>query len=143
MYRFAQGLTMLPRDPEDQAPEDVVRAAKSAFRRDRPPELATVTFDSLIDADDRPEDHRLRFEHRFFMVDLQVLLGQESVTISGTVNPAAPIHALLHFEDSDVPFVSRIVNGRFAFAPVVRGLNRLSFEGGAQAGEVWTDWFRT
>jgi hypothetical protein len=133
---------MLTGDSEDRVPDDVLGTARSAFRRERRREVATITFDSLIDADDPPEDHRLRFEHRLFMTELRVHLEGDSVTISGMVDPPGAARAVLHFEGSDVPFVSRILSGRFAFVPVVRGLNRLSFEGGGQA-EVWTDWFRT
>jgi hypothetical protein len=131
-------------DSEDQVPEVVLGTARSAFRRERVHEVATITFDSLIDADDPPEDHRLRFEHRLFMIEVRVLLEGGSVTISGVVDPPVVARALLHFEESsDVPFVSRILNGRFAFVPTLRGLNRLSFEGLGQPEDVWTDWFRT
>lgn len=122
----------------DVPPAETIDEAKAAFPAPRL-RLAALVFDSLIDSDAAPEQHRLRFEHDGLSLDLDVAAVPEGTGISGRVEPTAA-RVVLHIRGADVAMVSDVDDARFAFRPVPHALVRLSIEGSGP--DIWTDWFR-
>lgn len=129
-----------PFDDEESAPEEVVREAKGAFRRRAPGEKASLVFDSLVDADERPEDHRLHFDHDRFRFEVHVSIGPADVLLSGTVAPPVGGRFEMLLEQGELGFVHDSPDGSFTFGPVGHGLVRLSFEP-EDGPRIHTDWF--
>lgn len=125
-------------DSFDVPPVETINEAKAAFSEPRR-RLATLVFDSLIDSDAVPEDHRLRFEHDGLSLDLDVAALPEGTGICGHVEPTAA-RVVLHIRGTDMAMVSDVDDARFAFRPVPHTLVRLSIEGSGP--DIWTDWFR-
>ncbi len=126
--------------PAEDPPGYVVERAKAAHAAPAA-ELAQLVFDSLIDGESSPEDHRLRFEHPDLRVELRVQARPEGTEISGRVDPAAD-KVVLHIRSAGVALVSRSMDGRFTLGRAPHGLVRLSVEREGPARLVWTDWFR-
>ena len=103
--------------------------------------MAQLLFDSLVDSDSRPEDHRLRFEHPELGVDLRVRARPEGTEISGRLDRTAG-KVVLHIRSAGLAMVSGTEDGRFAFGRAPHGLVRLSVEGLEPGSAIWTDWFR-
>jgi len=131
-----------PESPFDGIPEEVVAAARAAFGPLEPGELAVVTFDSLVDEDDAPEDHRLRFEHPALQVDLRLSVHAGGASLSGHLTPSGPARVELDLEGADLAFVDNSSDGSFTFGPVGHGLLRLLVTAAGSATTVRTDWFR-
>ncbi len=126
--------------PPDEPPAYVVEQAKRAYTGPAR-ELAELTFDSLVDGDSGPDDHRLRFEHPDLSVTLDVSARPEGTGMRGRVDPAAP-RVALYMRATDLAMVAEADEGRFEFGLVPHGLVRLSIERVEPAPAVWTDWFR-
>jgi hypothetical protein len=130
------------RDSPDHVPEHVITRAKAAFRQHRDGEVAVLVFDSLLDAHDPPEDHRLRFEHRSLRIDLRVSVKGNEASIFGELLPSTDSRVELLFEGDDLAFTSESCGGSFSFSPIGHGLTRLSVRCRDNNVVVRTDWFR-
>ena len=93
-------------DPRDDAPgavpEEVVNQAKAAFGRRRPGDIAVLVWDSLVDDDDAPEDHRLVFEHPDVQIEVRVRASAGSSDLEGRVKPAGVLHVELQSDSEEV-----------------------------------------
>lgn len=127
--------------PRDSPPEAVLAAAKSAFSRERPAEIASLVYDSLVDGDDGPELHRLRFEHPRLGIEIAVSATPAGTTIAGHLRPPLPARVELVFEPGDVALVVPDARGSFEFGPLGHGLVRVSVSGEGRP-PVATDLFR-
>jgi hypothetical protein len=134
-----------PSDPtehhSDRVPDNVVARAKAAFGERQPGNLAILVFDSLVDDNDRPEAHRLRFEHPTLTVELRLSIVGDQVSMAGSVTPGASGRVSLRFEDDASLQLLERCKGSFAFGPVRHGLMRLCFQLEGDIS-VHTDWFR-
>jgi hypothetical protein len=131
------------REALDRVPEEVLTEAKAALRQQQEGELAVLVFDSLLDEQDPPEDHRLRFEHPDLRIDLRVSVKGAEARISGDiVPPGTDARVELLFEGGDLGFVSEGCGGSFSFSPIRHGLTRLSIRRPDSDVVVRTDWFR-
>jgi hypothetical protein len=128
--------------PEEVVPTEVVAEAKAAFGRRARGEIAALTWDSLVDEDAPPEDHRLRFEHADLQVDVRIFATGGTSNLEGTVRPPAPIRVELQSEDGDVTATGDVDDGVFALAHIPPGVVRLSLIGPIHTTLVRTDWFR-
>jgi hypothetical protein len=126
--------------PED-VPEEVIAQAKAAFGRRGRGEIATLTWDSLVDEDAVASDHRLRFAHPELQIELRLLTADKSSDLAGRVIPHAQHHVELQGEDGDVLRTTETVDGVFAFDRVPSGMVRLCVRGPSTPG-IHTDWFR-
>lgn len=128
-------------DPADSVPEGVLDAAKAAFEHRLTEDLAVLVYDSLVDGDDPPEDHFLRFEHAGTAITVQVASGPTGVGLSGSVSPPASGSFEVAIEGSSLAFRQQSTDGSFTFDPIGHGLVRITFEP-AGAKPLSTDWFR-
>jgi hypothetical protein len=126
--------------PED-VPEEVIAQAKAAFARRSRGEIATLTWDSLVDEDAPASDHRLRFEHPELQIELRLLTADNSSDLEGSVQPPVDLHIELQGEEGDVLRSTEAADGVFAFERVPSGTVRISARG-ASIPEIHTDWFR-
>jgi hypothetical protein len=125
----------------DDVPDDLVREAKAAFGLRGQGEIAVLVFDSLVDLDAPPEDHRLRFDHPSMQVEVQVASRPETVTLRGRVHPVMSGQVHLQLDTGDLRLVADLVAGEFALASVGHGLIRLHLVSPGRS-DVYTDWFR-
>ena len=127
--------------PSDRPPEEVLAAAREAYTPPPVHELAVLVYDSLVDSDDQPDSHQLRFEHDRVCVELEVSALPQGTEIGGHLDsPGAKV--ALHIRGTGLAMVSEVEDGLFGFRPVPHGLVRLSIESRDPAEVIWTDWFR-
>jgi hypothetical protein len=123
-------------------PEEVITQAKAAFARRTKGEVAVLAWDSLVDEDAPPWDHRLRFEHPQVQIDLHILASDRWSTIEGRVEPPVRTALTLESDAGNVLGTGEVTDGAFTLLHVVSGLVRLCLAGSEQTGPVCTDWFR-
>ncbi len=132
-------------DPTDDAPgavpEEVVNQAKAAFGRRRPGDIAVLVWDSLVDDDDAPEDHRLLFEHLDVQIEVRVRASDGSSDLEGRVKPAGALHVELQSDQEEVLSSVDAEAGAFKLKQAAPGVVRLALRG-AGTLEIRTDWFR-
>jgi hypothetical protein len=122
-------------------PDDLMREAKAAFGLRGHGDVAALMFDSLVDLDAPPEDHRLRFEHPATRIEVQVSAAPDAVSLHGRVSPAISGRTHLQLETGDVRLVADLRDGEFGFGPVGHGIIRLHVVSAGRP-DVRTDWFR-
>jgi hypothetical protein len=127
--------------PED-VPEEVITQAKAAFARRSTGGVAVLAWDSLVDEDAPPWDHRLRFEHHQVQIDLHILASNGWSTIEGRVDPPLSSALALESDAGNVLGTGEVTDGAFALPHVSPGLVRLCLAGSGQSGPICTDWFR-
>jgi hypothetical protein len=127
--------------PKD-VPEEIITQAKAAFARRSKSEIAVLAWDSLVDEDQPPWDHRLRFEHPQVQIDLHILASDAWLTIEGRVTPPVPSALTLESDAGNVLGTGDVTDGAFTLAHVSPGLVRLCLSGSDQTSLVCTDWFR-
>ncbi|MDA8045737.1 MAG: hypothetical protein M0Z30_10955 [Actinomycetota bacterium] len=118
----------------------MARAAKEAFSKRSRGEVALLVYDSLVDADDPPEHHELRFEGDRLRFLVHVSVRPIDVALVGRLEPPAAGRFELVLEDADLSFVQDSSDGTFHFEPMAHGLVRLAFN--APGRQIQTDWFR-
>jgi hypothetical protein len=132
-------------DPRDDAPgavpEEVVNQAKAAFGRRRPGDIAVLVWDSLVDDDDAPEDHRLVFEHPDVQIEVRVRASAGSSDLEGRVKPAGVLHVELQSDSEEVLYSAEAEAGAFKLKQAAPGVVRLALRGAATP-LIRTDWFR-
>lgn len=128
-------------NPPEDVPEEVIAQAKAAFARRGKGEIAILTWDSLVDEDAAPSDHRLRFAHPELQIELRLLTADRSSDLAGRVTPPAPLRVELEGEDGEVLGSTEAADGVFTFDRVAPGTVRLSLRGASTPG-IHTDWFR-
>jgi hypothetical protein len=126
--------------PED-VPEEVIAEAKAAFARRIPGEVAVLVWDSLVDEDASPDDHRLRFEHTELQLEVRVVAGGYRAGLEGRVEPPASVQVEVLSEEGEVLRGVEAPDGTFAFDQVPSGTIRLILRRPA-APDIRTDWFR-
>jgi hypothetical protein len=133
-------------DPGDDVPEDVpaevVAQAKAAFAQRTDAETATLVWDSLVDEDASPADHRLRFEHPDVQVDVRISAAGDTSDLDGRARRAAPIRVELQSDDGEVIGTSAVTDGAFSFVQISHRVVRLCLVGSPETTVVRTDWFR-
>lgn len=131
----------MPSGGDEPLPDHVTIEAKAAFSRKAVGELAALVFDSLVDGEDTPESHQLRFESEHFHVHVDVSVRPADVVLAGRTVPPVPGRFELIIDGTDLRFISDSSDGKFSFGPIGHGLVRLSFipEPGPK---TQTDWFR-
>jgi hypothetical protein len=123
-------------------PAELIRDAKAAFERHPRREIAHLEFDSLVDGDGIPGDHSLLFEHRRLSIELHISAIGPTARLTGAVHPPLYDRVYLHRNDADVQRTEAVVDGRFQFQAVGRGLIRLSVIPKDERPAIWSDWFR-
>jgi hypothetical protein len=130
-----------PHCPDDPVPDEVVRAARSAFGGRSARELASLVYDSLIDDTEPPDDHLLRFEHQRFRFEVNVSARSADVDLAGCVEPGVGGRVELALDHGQLSFVTDTLDGTFSFGPVGHGLVRICFDP-SDGPPIRTDWFR-
>lgn len=115
-------------------------AAKAAFEGRERGNVAELVFDSLIDSDDPPSDHYLRFEHARLTVQVQVSVEVDHTMLSVQVHPDLATRVALA-RPRRAGLVGQGDQGTVRFGPTGHGLVRVSVDGQSSADTVWTDWF--
>ena len=136
-----------PSDPSDYQseapPSPLVAQAKALFSQKSQGDLAVLVFDSLLDCDDPPEDHRLRFDHSSMSVEVRVSVTSSDASLDGQVQPplATAVEVEAHMGGRvRIPDSS---GGGFSVSGIPHGLVRLHLVGGSSADPpIHTDWFR-
>lgn len=126
----------------EQVPDSVVAAAKGAFERRAPGDLAVLVQDSLIDGCDPPTNHRLRFEHPSVVIEVEVSTGAGSSNLTGRVSPPAAHRAQLETDRSGASTTVSIADGVFGFEEVAPGSIRIHLQATGNDPPIHTDWFR-
>jgi len=126
----------------DTAVDSVAANAKAVFDSRTAGDVASLVFDSLVDANDGPEAHRLSFENAQLTVEVDVSISDDRVQIDAELQPSESAKAVLHRYEVDLSLVARVVGNRFSFGNVSHGLVRLSFENDTGDQAIYTDWFR-
>jgi hypothetical protein len=125
----------------EEVPNEVITRAKAAFGRRARGELAVLAWDSLVDEDGPPADHRLRFDHREVQVTVRLLPGDISSDIEGLLQPRSSRLVELQSDQGLVLRSTQTTDGTFAFDQIPSGMVRLCLQAPATP-EVCTDWFR-
>jgi hypothetical protein len=118
-----------------------MKEAKAAFGLRGGGEVAALVFDSLVDLDAPPEDHRLRFVHPATQIEVQVSSTPDGVTLRGRISPGLSGRVHLQLHSGDIRLVVDLVEGEFDLGPVGHGVIRLHV---VETGrpDVHTDWFQ-
>jgi hypothetical protein len=130
-----------PSDEDEPVPEEALESARRAFSTRSAGRIAALVYDSLVDGDEPPEDHILRFEHGTFSLTVNVSVRPADVDLSGLASPAAEGRYELVIGQGELSFVYDSSDGSFEFGPVGHGIVRLMFEPSV-GDKIFTDWFR-
>lgn len=125
-----------------EPPPELLEEVKAALDRARPHEIALLEFDSLVDADDPPESHQLRFQHPRLTIDLRVASVGSAASLAGVVHPRLYHRADIHRDGLEGDVSEAVIDGFFRFESVGRGLVRLCLIPVDDRVAIWSDWFR-
>ncbi len=137
---------MQPPDPKDEpvegTPEDVVAAARAAFRHRTRDPVAVLEFDSLLDEGAPAADHLLRFEHPVMRIEVRISVTTPSAQLSGHIEPPDRVRVELHRTGSEEVLAVDSTEGAFSFESAGHGTLRLRILGADAVPALSTDWFR-
>jgi hypothetical protein len=125
----------------EEVPEGLVTQAKSIFVQRGRGDLAALTLDSLVDGNDSPADHRLRFEHGTQVIDLHVSASGTGSDLTGHSHSPPAIRVELERDGTDLVSHAESVGGVFSFTQVPHGRVRLHLFCLGVRSPVHTDWF--
>ena len=129
-------------DPPEETPPRLVGRAKALFSQRSQGDLAVLAFDSLLDCDDSPEDHRLRFEHPRMSIEVQVAATPSDASLHGHCLPPSASSVELEAHQGERVRLEKTPGGDFSVSGIPHGIVRLHFVDSSADPPIHTDWFR-